>query len=229
MSRTERLLALIQLLRQHRYAVSAKDLSETLDVSIRTVYRDIATLQSQGADIEGEPGVGYTLRPGFMLPPLMFNEEEIEALVLGSRWVAQRADHKLKSAANSALAKISSSIPNNLRYQLISSGLLVGPLPDNLERDGYESIIRHAMRKEYKLKIRYADINKQATERIIWPLALGYFEEVRMLAAWCELREDFRHFRTDRMIEATPLKEHFQPRRQALLQQWRLKYNIPEQ
>src|SRR5437660_11613561 len=115
MSRAERLLELIQRLRSHRYPVSGASLAADLGISLRTLYRDIASLQAQGARIDGEPGVGYVLRPGFMLPPLMFSQEEIEALVLGSRWVAERTDAALKHAANNALAKIAAVLPSDLR------------------------------------------------------------------------------------------------------------------
>lgn len=114
MSRTQRLFELIQILRCHRYPVSEQQLAQDLNVSLRTVYRDIATLQAQGASIEGEPGLGYVLRPGFILPPLMFSEEEVEALVLGARWVARRTDKNLRHAATNVLAKISAVLPKDL-------------------------------------------------------------------------------------------------------------------
>ncbi|KTC72567.1 transcription regulator protein, DeoR family [Legionella birminghamensis] len=229
LSRANRLLELLQLLRQHRYPVSGKLLAEKLGISLRTFYRDIAALQSQGADISGEPGVGYVLKPGFMLPPLMFSEEEIEAIVLGSRWVARRADHKLQLAAASALAKISSVLPHDLRQQLESSGLLVGPANTVLSNDSYEALIRHAIRKEYKLEIAYSDAKEAATTRIIWPLALGFFESTRVVIAWCEKRNDFRHFRSDRITSLSLIETGFGKNRQALLKQWRAAFNIPEQ
>ncbi|MBS0358507.1 MAG: YafY family transcriptional regulator [Proteobacteria bacterium] len=229
MSRAQRLLELIQLLRQHRYPVSGKALAEKLGISLRSLYRDIATLQSQGADIKGDPGLGYVLRPGFMLPPLMFSEEEIEALVLGSRWVARRTDSKLKLAATKALSKISAVLPSDLRHQLDSSGLLIGPTKTTPINDDYEALIRDAMRNEYKLQMSYTDMKEEKSQRIIWPLALGFFEETRVLVAWCELRQDFRHFRTDRITQLTLLKNHFNKRRQVLLKQWREINNIPEQ
>ncbi|KTD17397.1 helix-turn-helix transcriptional regulator [Legionella jordanis] len=229
MSRTERLFALLQILRQHRYAISGKQLAAELGVSLRTVYRDIATLQAQGADIEGEPGLGFKLRPGFMLPPLMFSEEELEALVLGSRWVARRADATLKLAANKALAKISAVLPGELRHQLESAGLLIGPGKSVSTNQDYEAIIRQAMRKEIKLYLGYMDVKGQVSLRTIWPLALGFFEETRVMVAWCELRQEFRHFRTDRITSLKLLDTSFHPRRQTLLQQWRNLHSIPEQ
>ena len=230
MSRTQRLFDLIQMLRRHRYPVTGKQLAEELDVSLRTLYRDIATLQTQGASIEGEPGLGYVLRPGFMLPPLMFSEEEIEALVLGSRWVARRTDKKLRLAATNVLAKISAVLPEDLKHQLEFSGLLIGPVKTAIENDDEkEALIRHAIRREYKLQMTYIDVKEDESQRLIWPLALGFFEEVHVVVAWCELRLDFRHFRTDRIVQLTQLETRYPERRQTLLKKWREIHNIPEQ
>ncbi|PJD92941.1 MAG: transcriptional regulator [Legionella sp.] len=230
MSRTQRLFDLLQILRQHRYPVSGKQLAETLGVSIRTLYRDIATLQAQGASITGEPGVGYVLRPGFMLPPLMFSEEEIQALVLGSRWVARRTDKKLGLAATNVLAKIAAVLPEDLRHQLEFSGLFIGPAKALVDRDDErEASIRHAIRKECKLQMTYTDVKGDESERIIWPLALGFFDEMHVVAAWCELRQDFRHFRTDRIVTLVPLETRYPKRRQTLLKKWREAHNIPDQ
>lgn len=230
MSRTQRLFDLIQILRRHRYPVKGKQLADELDVSLRTLYRDIATLQAQGASIEGEPGLGYVLRPGFMLPPLMFSEEEIEALVLGSRWVARRADKKLRFAATNVLAKISAVLPEDLLHQLEFSGLLIGPVKTAIENDDEkEALIRHAIRREYKLQMSYIDVKGDESQRLIWPLALGFFEEVHVVVAWCELRLDFRHFRTDRITALTQLETRYPQRRQTLLKKWREINNIPKQ
>ncbi|MDF1677133.1 MAG: YafY family protein [Legionellaceae bacterium] len=230
MSRTQRLFDLIEILRRHRYPVSGNALANELNISLRTLYRDIATLQAQGASIKGEPGVGYVLQPGFILPPLMFSEDEIEALVLGSRWVAQRADKKLRVAAAQVLAKVSDILPENLRHQLEFSGLLIGPAKTEIDLDDEkEARIRRAIRKEYKLEIAYTDVKKDSTTRIIWPIALGFFEERHVVVAWCELRKDFRQFRTDRMTDVTLLSNHYTKRRQTLLKQWRDTHHIPEQ
>ncbi len=168
MSRSQRLLQLIQILRRYRYPVSGAHLASDLGISVRTLYRDIATLQAQGASIEGEAGVGYILRPGFMLPPLMFSEEEIEALVLGSRWVARRTDKKLAQAATNVLAKIAAVLPKDLQQQLEYSGLLIGPAKTLVERDDeMEALIRYAIRKKFKLQIHYTDFNGDDSQRII--------------------------------------------------------------
>lgn len=222
MSRSERLLQLLQLLRRHRRAVSGQALAEELGISLRTLYRDIASLQSQGADIEGEPGIGYMLRPGYMLPPLMFSPEEIEALVLGSRWVASRADSDLNDAARNALAKIEAVLPADLKHHLENSGLIVVPTACGIERAVIdEAVVRRAIREERKLTIAYADVAGNASERTIWPIVLGYFDRQRVIAGWCELRQDFRHFRTDRIKTLISTGERYPRRRPQLHREWR--------
>lgn len=227
MTKTERLFNLLQIFRRHRYPLSGKFLADELNVSIRTIYRDIAILQAQGADIEGEPGLGYVLKPGFMLPPLMFNEEEIEALVLGSRWVIKKTDTHLQKAAHNALAKIASVLPPDLRQQLELSSLLIGPGDIISGEDETLALIRKAIRRELKLYIRYHDLKNNDSERTVWPIGLGYFDQVRILIAWCELKKDFRHFRTDRIIEVQNLEVCFAKRRSVLLKDWRQQNNIP--
>ncbi|MGX5722585.1 helix-turn-helix transcriptional regulator [Shinella zoogloeoides] len=221
MARSERLLALLQLLRRHRHPVSGATLAGELGVSIRTLYRDIATLQAQGADIEGEPGVGYVLRPGFMLPPLMFSQGELEALVLGFRWVQKFADAPVTKAATDALAKISAVLPAELAAELENTALLVGPrrIVDGEIVD--LAVIRAAIRRERKLRLSYRDAAGVRSERVVWPVALGYFEETRMLVAWCEWRQGYRHFRTERMAAIALLEERFPRRRAAMLKEWR--------
>ncbi|QDQ26906.1 YafY family transcriptional regulator [Chitinimonas arctica] len=229
MSRAERLLDLLQLLRRHRFPVSGAALAAELGVSLRTVYRDIATLQGQGAGIAGEPGLGYVLRPGFMLPPLMFSEEELEALVLGSRWVEQRGDSRLGQAAGNALAKIAAVLPSELREQLHTSTLLAGPGAVIAAGDAEIAQIRRAIRQEHKLHIDYRDQQERSSQRVIWPFALGFFDCVRIVVAWCELRQGFRHFRTDRIAALVQLEERYPRRRQALLKEWRATEGIAPQ
>jgi predicted DNA-binding transcriptional regulator YafY len=227
LSRSERLLDLIQALRRHRRPVSGHALAQELGISIRTLYRDIATLQAQGADIEGEPGLGYILKPGFMLPPLMFSEDEIEALVLGSRWVADRGDDRLGSAARNALSKIAAVLPADLREELDASALLIGP-GAKIADDAIDlAVVRKAIRSERKLSIAYRDSGGSASDRMIWPFALGFFDRVRVVVAWCELRQDFRHFRTDRISELAATEVRYPRRRQALLKAWREAEGIP--
>src|SRR5215470_18785098 len=168
-SRAQRLLDLIQLLRRHRFPVSGAALAHELGVSLRTLYRDIETLNAQGARIDGEAGIGYVLRPGFMLPPLMFSEEEIEALVLGSRWVAERADPPLSNAARNALAKIVAVLPEDMRDGADATGLLVGPGAEIAAGDAELATIRQAIRTERKLSIAYVNKDGERTRRTVWP------------------------------------------------------------
>ena len=229
MSRAQRLLDLIQILRSHRFPITGARLAAEVGVSLRILYRDIGTLQEQGASIEGEPGLGYILRPGFILPPLMFSEEEIEALVLGSRWVADRGDIRLSSAARMALIKIAAVLPDDLRNTLDSSALLVGPGVTTPAGDAELSQIRQAIRRERKLKISYRDLNGTESRRTVWPFALGYFDHVRILAAWCELRQGFRHFRIDRISALEIMEQRYPRQHQALLKEWREIEGIPPQ
>jgi predicted DNA-binding transcriptional regulator YafY len=226
-SKAERLLRLLQTLRRHRYPVSGKFLSEELGISLRTLYRDIAALCAQGARIDGSPGVGYLLRPGFLLPPLMLTHDEIAALVLGSRWVARHADPELKNAAENLLAKVETVLPAELRHELTDSGLMVGPPRETPLNNREIAVVREAIRTENKLRIRYHDLAGEETLRVVWPFALGYFERSLVLAAWCELRQDYRHFRTDGIREMTELAEKYPRSRVSLLQEWRVKFGIP--
>ena len=221
MTRSERLLELIQALRRHRRPVTAQQLATELSVSARTIYRDIETLVGQGALIAGEAGVGFVMRPGFTLPPLMFRDEEIEALVLGSRWVAQLPDATLARAAADAVAKIMAVVPEPLRHRIEDAGLFAVPrgaaAPDRVET----SIVREAIRDERKLRIAYLSDDGRETDRVIWPVAMAFFERVRVVVAWCELRQAFRHFRTDRMTAVELTGERLPRGRAQLLAEWR--------
>jgi predicted DNA-binding transcriptional regulator YafY len=225
-SRSERLLALLQVLRRHRRPVSGIILAEQTGVSLRTLYRDIASLQSQGAMIEGEAGVGYVLKPGFMLPPMMFSEEELEALVLGSRWVNRSAEPRLAGAAADALAKIAAVLPAEMRETIESATLLVGPKRANEDKADV-ALIRKAIRTERILELHYSDEQGRISLRRVWPFALGYFEHIRMVMAWCELRRGFRHFRTDRIIDMTQHEERYPRRRTVLMKEWREAEHVP--
>jgi predicted DNA-binding transcriptional regulator YafY len=229
MSRARRLLSLIEILHRHRAPVSGAKLAAELGISLRSLYRDIATLQGQGAMIEGEAGVGYVLEPGFLLPPLMFSQSEIEAVVLGSRWVAQRGDGELSAAARNALAKILTVLPPNLRGETEGSALIVGPGEPIAAGEREIAAIRRAIRAERKLSIDYRDGAAQPTRRTIWPFALAYFDRARVIAAWCELRDGFRHFRTDRIDALEVADERYPRRRAALLKEWRSIEGVPPQ
>lgn len=221
MSRSERLLHLLQVLRRYRRPVSGQALAEELGVSIRTLYRDIASLQAQGAMIEGEPGVGYVMKAGFMLPPMMFRSEELDALVLGMRWVADRCDRTLSSGALSALAKIAAILPDELRRELEESSLLVGAPLKRPAHTVSPDLLRAAVREEHKLRITYVDADGIRSQRVVWPFALVYFDQARVLMCWCELRADFRNFRSDRISDVEPLEERYPKRRSTLLREWR--------
>lgn len=224
LSRSARLLALLQALRRRRRPVSAARLAAELGVSVRTIYRDVATLAAEGAPIEGEAGLGYLLRPGFFLPPLRFSADEVDAVILGLRFVARRGGAELARAAEDALAKIAAVLPPGLEDVAEASGLLAGP--GSGAGTPHLGTIRAAMRAETKLRLRYADARGAATERIVWPVALGFFDAAEVLVGWCELRRDFRHFRLDRIATAEPSGERLPKRRRILLAEWRLREGV---
>ena len=171
--------------------------------------------------IEGEPGVGYVMKAGFMLPPMMFRSEELDALVLGMRWVADRCDKTLSSGALSTLAKIAAILPTELRRELEESSLLVGA---PLKRPAHKvspDLLRAAVREEHKLNITYVDASGIHSQRVVWPFALAYFDQARVLMCWCELRADFRNFRSDRISNVEQLEELYPKRRSTLLRERR--------
>jgi predicted DNA-binding transcriptional regulator YafY len=208
-------------MRSHRRPVSGHVLAAETGVSIRTLYRDIASLQAQGAAIAGEPGIGYIMKPGFMLPPLMFGSEELDALVLGMRLVAERGDPSLARGALSTLAKVSAVLPPELRRELEESGLLVGAGRKTPNHTVVPDLLRGAIRVGRKLRISYRAPTGMGSERVVWPFALVYFEQSQVLMCWCELRGAFRNFRCDRISEAEVLEAHYPKHRQALLREWR--------
>ena len=221
LKRSARLLQLIQCLRSHRHPVSGQALAEELGVSLRTLYRDIATLQDYGANIEGEAGVGYILRPGFLLPPLMFDEDELAALLLGVSWVAARTNFDLSQSAKNAFTKISAVVPQDLKEKIESSVLLVGPGEVEPDANNWLPLLIASIRNEVKIKLSYQDAHGDQSVRLVWPLALAFFDRVRILVAWCELRHDFRHFRTDRILSVNPLNSKYPQGRQRFLKKWR--------
>jgi predicted DNA-binding transcriptional regulator YafY len=226
MSRTDRILELLEILRRHRGPVTGVRLAQELSISLRSLYRDIDALRRRGAEIDGEAGFGYVLKPGFFLPPLMFSRAEIEALVLGSRWVAKRGDPELATAAAKALAKIKTVLPDDLRAEAEAAGLVIGPsavLPSCIDL----RVVREAIRRERKLVIDYRDKGERVSLRSVWPFALAYFDHVHVLAAWCELRQDFRHFRVDRIASLEIDEARYPRRRSALLSAWREGEDVP--
>ncbi len=217
MDKTGRLFAIIDSLRRRRHAVTAEALAAEQGVSVRTLYRDIQALVALGAPIDGEAGVGYVLRPGFFLPPLMFTADELEALVLGARWVEGCQDGGLSRAAALALAKIAAASPDELKRRIDEAGLW--PVNSRWRETDAPLLatVREAMRAEKTLHIDYADEKGAATARAIWPAALAYYEEKQIIAAWCLLRQDFRSFRIDRVTSARIDDEGFGRRRAVLM------------
>ena len=208
MSRSARLLRLLQAMRGRRQPVTAAQLAKALEVSERTIYRDIADLMAQGAPIEGAAGLGYILRPGLFLPPLMLSEDEIEAVMLGLRYVDQRGDAVLQAAASVALAKISAVLSPQAQAQMMTPLSLPGPTPTFPRNAMPLDALRSAIRDRIRLDIRYGDEQDRRTERVVWPIQLGFMDQARVLCAWCELRQDFRTFRTDRIVAMTPLDRY---------------------
>ncbi|MBS0419642.1 MAG: YafY family transcriptional regulator [Proteobacteria bacterium] len=225
-SRTSRLFLLLDALRGQRRPVAATRLAEALSVSLRTIYRDIGTLVELGAPIDGEAGVGYVLRAGFFLPPLMFNEDEIDALVLGARWVEHQGDAALTRAAATALAKIATASPRDLRDGIAETGLWAPMFRGARTVAPPLQPIREAIRREHKVRIAYVNESGEASERVIWPIVLAFLEKTQMVAAWCELRNGFRHFRADRIRALTPLRLRYPIRRVVLVKQWRAEQKI---
>ena len=221
MSRAERLLGLMQSLRRRRAPAAGAALAEELGISLRTLYRDIAALQAQGAEIEGEAGFGYVLKPGFILPPLMFTVDEVEALALGARWVEGHADAGLARSARDALGKIGAALPPERAASLDWPTLLAGSTSASEAEAAALPLVRQALNKEQKLRFAYADKHGCASVRVVWPVAVGFFDSVRMLAAWCETRNAFRHFRLDRMSTVEALEERLPRARRTLLREWR--------
>jgi predicted DNA-binding transcriptional regulator YafY len=228
MSRTSRLFQLMDALRAHRRPVSASSLGTELSVSVRTIYRDVQTLIELGAPIEGEAGIGYLLRAGFFLPPLMFDEDELEALVLGARWVRRQGDAALAEAADKALAKIGTASNKDLRDRIAETGLWPITFREAAIASPNLRPIREAIRREFKIGITYINETGAVTERVVWPIGLAFYEGKRILAAWCEMRSAFRHFRADRIRALTPTEDRYPKRRSLLMKEWSREMKIPE-
>src|ERR1700759_2950696 len=219
MRRADRLFQIIQVLRRTRKPLTADAIAAELETSKRTIYRDIATLIGQRVPIRGEAGMGYILEKGFDLPPLMLTPDEIEAAVLGAQWVIGHADPVLARAAQDLMAKIADTVPERLRPFVLEPASRARPAWQK-EADRID-MVRTQIHEGKKIALRYRDEHGRDSERTIWPIAIGYLEAVRLLAAWCELRSDFRSFRTDRVIDAVYLDEKSPERRDLLRAKWR--------
>lgn len=221
MRRADRLFRIIQVLRRKKRPITANDIAEELETSVRTIYRDIAQLMADRVPIRGEAGIGYVLEDGFDMPPLMLTPDEVEAAMLGAQWVAGRGDAALARAANDLLAKIGQVIPEHLRPLLLEPVMSAPPTwnapADTIDMPG----LRSAIRTQGKIGIFYRDEKGAETQRVIWPIAVAYFDAVRVIVAWCELRQGFRHFRTDRIAKYEFLEARYSTPRARLKVQWR--------
>ena len=221
----DRLFQIIQILRRTPRPITARALADELGTSKRTVYRDIADLIGQRVPIRGEAGIGYVLQPGLDLPPLMLTPDEIEAAVLGAQWVARHSDAELARAAQDLIAKIGAVVPERLRPFVFEPATEMPPAR-SLATDGLDMAqVRAQIHAGRKIRVRYRDEQDRESDRVVWPVTVGYMETVRHLIAWCELRQDFRSFRTDRVLAAGFLDERYPERPSALRAKWRRTLN----
>ena len=220
MRRADRLFDIIQRLRTASKPMTAAALADDLEVTVRTVYRDIATLQARRVPIDGAAGLGYVLRRGFDLPPLMFTADEIEAIAVGVRLVRRTGDPGLQDAAESVLSKVTVVLPEALRAQLVSAPVYVSSTGAPVAEGVDLAAVRQAIRDECKLQIDYVDEKGGRTERIIWPIAVAYYVQATLVGAWCELRRDYRHFRADRIRSLAVLQERYPSDNGRLMAEW---------
>ncbi|MES1151206.1 MAG: YafY family protein [Dongia sp.] len=222
MRRADRLFQIIQILRRARRPITADAIAGELETSKRSVYRDIATLMAQRVPIRGEAGMGYVLEAGFDMPPLTLTADEIEAAVLGAQWVIARGDPALARAAEDLIAKIATAVPERLRPIVLDPSARAHTSTPPIPPDAIDmQLVRAAIHNGRKITLGYRDEKGAETSRTIWPITIGYLDRVRLLVAWCELRRDFRHFRTDRVTGAAFLEERYPERPAALRVKWR--------
>jgi predicted DNA-binding transcriptional regulator YafY len=222
MRRAERLFQIIQILRRSkRRPITATDIASELETSLRTIYRDISQLLAERVPIRGEAGIGYVLEDGFDMPPLMLTADEIEAAMLGAQWVMGRGDNALARAASDLVAKIGAVVPAHLKPLALDS-TLVSPNWKRIEADSIDMArVRAAIHAQTKLALLYRDESGRETSRTVWPFAVSYWDTVRVVVAWCEMRKGFRSFRTDRVVTAGFLAERYPVPRTRLTAQWR--------
>ncbi len=220
MRRADRLFDIIQSLRTAARPLTAAALADKFEVTARTVYRDIAALQASRVPIEGAPGLGYVLRRGYDLPPLMFTADEADAIAIGVRLLRRLRDPMLQRAAESVLAKLATVVPEPLQPHLVAAPIFVsdGNSPAVTGIDLAE--LRGAIHDTRKISIAYVDERERQTCRTIWPLAMAYYVDVTLIGAWCELRNDFRHFRVDRILNSRVLDERFLADNGKLMAEW---------
>ena len=220
MRRADRLFDIIQTLRVATNPMTAASIAERLEVTVRTVYRDIAALQASRVPIEGAAGIGYVLRRGFDLPPLMFTADELDAIAVGARLVRRLRDPGLQDGADSVLAKIATILPDGLRDGVVSAPFYVSKGGAEAPTGIDLSDVRYAIRETRKLRVTYTDARGQRSHRTIWPLAMAYYVDATLIGAWCELREDYRHFRVERIVTSTLLDETFPTDGGKLMEGW---------
>jgi predicted DNA-binding transcriptional regulator YafY len=218
----------MQALRRRRRPVAGQVLADEMGVSLRSLYRDMETLKSMGAAIDGEAGVGFQLRADLFLPPLMFSDEEIEALVLGLRTLIHGPDREMALTARDATAKIAAVLTPDRRGEMESVGLFAIPAQAGLEHSDMLADLRRAMRAEKQVRLDYRDLDGRVSQRIIYPVALGYYEHRQVLVAWCTLRVDYRRFRLDGMVEVAVLEANLPEPRRTLFHRWRAANNLPD-
>lgn len=220
MRKAERLFEIVQLLRRVGGPLSAEKIAQELGSSKRSIYRDVAALMAQDIPIRGEAGIGYVLEKGFDMPPLMLTSDELDAAVLGAHWVASRGEPDLAKAALNFLAKVEVVVPERLRGHVLEPATSISPVVPVFEAVN-SSLLRNAIRTHRKITLVYEGGSGMRTERVIWPILLGYRDAGRILAAWCELRSGFRYFRTDRMISADILEQRIPEHSLTLRARWR--------
>jgi predicted DNA-binding transcriptional regulator YafY len=209
MRKSERLFQLVNLLRGRRTAITAEQLSDVMEVSVRTIYRDIQALSLSGVPVDGEAGIGYMLRAGYQLPPLMFDFDEMQALLLGARMVEAWTDPDLAAGAKRAVQKIRAVLPEPLLIQADRQAYRVPTLSPQQQLGETHRTIRRACEQQQILILHYADAEGNKSERRIWPLGMFFWGERWTLVAWCEKREDYRNFRFDRAISVEIADEYY--------------------
>ncbi|MCB1342915.1 MAG: YafY family transcriptional regulator [Pseudooceanicola sp.] len=220
MRKMARLFEIVQIFAAARGVVTAAELADRLEVDKRTIYRDIAALQAMRVPVEGERGIGYLLRPGFTLPPMMFSLDETEALVVALGLLARDGDPTLAASARAVEEKIAASVPPPLRRLLGDRALHVWGAP-RAPAPGLDlALARRAIREETGLTLAYRDAEGTETRRVVLPLALIYYDEAVNLVAWCEMRQAIRHFRTERVLDAQASGTSFRGRGEGLRRQW---------
>lgn len=220
MRRTERLFQIIQILRSTRSPITGRELADELEISLSTLYRDMAELHAQRVPITGETGVGYVLDDGYDMPSLMLTADELEAAALGAAWVVAEADPSLARAARDLVAKLSTAIPKELRPVVLDASSKPIQTRGKISEQFDSAMLRHAIRQCHRLHLIYMDRDGNLTDRIVWPLLIAFLDRTRYLVGWCETKKDYRHFKTERIEELRVLEDKYPGRRAALLKGW---------